>query len=128
MTTTNTATAATLDMDSLGRRCVEICEERKAEDIRLYDVSETSLLADTFLICTGKTAPHIRAIRDHLQTDLGENGIKPVRVEGTPDSHWTILDFGTLLVHILNPEKREYYLLEELWDKARILYPEDSEE
>lgn len=129
MTTTNTATAAvTLDMDALVRQCVEICEERKAEDIRLYDVSETSLLADYFLICTGKTDPHIRAIRDHLQADLRESGIKPVRVEGTPASHWTILDFGTLLVHILNPEMREYYLLEELWDKARIVYPKDSEE
>lgn len=126
--TTNTATAPPVEMDSLGRQCVEICEDRKAEDIRLYDVSETSLLADYYLICTGKTAPHIRAIRDHLQEVLRENGIKPVRVEGTPDSHWTILDCGTLLVHILNPEMREYYLLEELWDKARILYPEDSEE
>lgn len=123
----DTVTAAT-DIGTLARQCAEICEERKAEDIRLYDVSGASMLADFFLICTGKSDPHIRAIRDHLQTDLGENGVKALRVEGTPASHWTVLDFGALLVHILNPEMREYYLLEELWDKARLIYPEEREE
>ena len=112
----------------LGRRCVDICLDRQAENVRLYNVAKTSLLADCTLICTGKSEPHIRAIRERLERELRDLGVRPIHVEGAPASRWTILDFGSVLVHIFSPEMRAYYLLEELWADADILYSEEENE
>lgn len=114
--------------EELARHCVGICEDRKALDVRLYDVRDTSLLADFFLICTGRSNPQIRAICEHIRKGIKEEaGIYP-KVEGVPASHWVVMDFGPLLVHILHPDTRRYYLLEELWDTGVLVYPEGEEE
>lgn len=112
---------------SLAQQCVDICRDRNAEDVRLYCVSGTSLLAEYYLICTGKSTPHIRAIRDHLLADLRSHGTKPSRVEGDPASQWTVMDYGTVLVHIFSPEMRQYYLLEELWSQAELVSVDEIE-
>lgn len=105
---------------------IDVCEDHKAEDIRLYDVQNTSLLADYYLICTGKSDPHIRAVRDHLRGELSDLGATATRVEGVPASRWMVMDYGILLVHIFNPETRQYYLLEELWTDAKAVYPPEE--
>ncbi len=126
MTPTKKATISDLDLAKL---CVEICEDRQAEDVRLYDVSKTSLLADFYLICTGNSDPHSRAISVTIQKELHQLGLKPLRVDGLQASHWMILDYGNILIHIFQPETRAYYLIEELWPKEHVIYPEpDSDQ
>ncbi|NMA42108.1 MAG: ribosome silencing factor [Oligosphaeraceae bacterium] len=110
------------DTEALARRCVAVCEERKAADILLFDVRENSILADFYLVCSGSSMPHIRAIADNLRQALAEEGLAPRGQDGLPGSRWMVLDYNSILIHILDPEMRIFYRLEELWDDRKILY------
>ena len=112
----------TKDAESLARRCVEVCEERKAAEILLFDVRETSILADFYIVCSGTSMPHIRAISDQVRKAMLAEGLRPRGQDGVPGSRWMVLDYGSILVHILDPEMRNFYNLEELWDDRKILY------
>ena len=116
-----------LDAKELAYQCVEICEDRKAEDVQLYDVGKASILADFYLVCTASSEPHLRAISGRVSHDLGERGMKPRSVEGKPGSGWTILDYGVVIVHIMNFETRDYYRLEELWETGELVYSSNEE-
>ena len=107
------------DAQRLAERCQEICLDRQGEDVRLYDVRETSLLADYYLICSANSLPHIRAISNRLLRDLGDEGVHPRSVEGAPASHWVIMDYGLVLVHLFLPDARDYYGIEALWQADR---------
>lgn len=111
-----------VDSEALAKQCVEICEDRKAENLQLYDVRSSSMLADFYLICTGRSAPHLRAISGKLRKDLAEAGIRPRGVEGDPQSQWIVLDYGLVLVHVMDAERRAYYRMEELWQEASLVY------
>lgn len=111
-----------VETEALARRCVAVCEERKAADILLFDVREQTILADYFIVCSGTSLPHLRAISDHVRRELQTAGVKPRGTEGSPSSQWLVLDYGVILVHILMPEMRHYYCLEDLWDNRKIIY------
>lgn len=110
-----------LEGEALARRVAEICDERQAADIVLYDVTGLSLLTDYYLICTGTAEPHLRGIANQLQKQLGAEGVKPERVDGAPDSKWIVLDYGTVLVHVFHRDLRKYYELEKLFDEDRLI-------
>ena len=110
------------DIEEIARRCVMICEEKKASNILLFDVRENSILADYFLVCSGNSMAHIRALSENLRRTLISEGFKPRGHEGTPASQWIVLDFGLILIHIMTPEMRRHYCLEDLWDKRLIVY------
>ena len=115
-----------MDASELAERCTEICDGRKAEGLKLYDMRETSLLADYYLICSGKSVPHIRAISDHLAGDLAQEGVRPYTVDGTPASQWIVMDYGVVLVHIFHPELRAFYNIEALWGEVRVAAAEEQ--
>ena len=108
--------------EALARRCVEVCEERKASDILLFDVRENSILADFYLVCSGGSMPHIRAIAENLRLAMGAEGLSARGQDGLPGSRWMVLDYSSIMIHILDPEMRVFYRLEELWDERKILY------
>jgi len=108
-------------IEEIAMRCVKICEEKKAADIVLFDKSKDSILADYFLVCCGTSLQHIRALADNLRRTLIEQGIRPRGQEGG-SSQWLVLDYGIILVHIMTPEMRRRYCLEELWDRNLIVY------
>ena len=110
------------DIEEIARRCVAICEEKKASNILLFDVRENSILADYFLVCSGNSMAHIRALSENLRRTLVSEGFKSRGREGTPASQWIVLDFGIILIHIMTPEMRRHYCLEDLWDKRLIVY------
>jgi ribosome-associated protein len=116
-------TESTLNQNSeaLARRCVDICVGRKAEDVMLFDVRESSILADYYLICTGTSAPHINAICGHLRQDLAKDGVLPRAREGDPASHWVVMDYGSVLVHVLDPDRRRFYRIEDLWESGHLV-------
>lgn len=115
------------ETEQLARTCVAICEDRKATDVVLFDVRGSSTLADFYIVCSASSEPHLRAICDALHRDLKHSG-KPPRIEGSPNSQWIIADCGPVLVHVLDPERRDYYRLEELWDDADLVYRSPEEE
>jgi len=117
----------TIESEVLAARCAEICEDRKAENIVMFDVRKTSVLADFCIICSAASDPHIRAITGRLHHDLAQEGIYP-RVEGESASRWVVLDYGPVLVHIMDPERREFYRLEELCDPEQVAYPSSEQD
>ncbi len=102
----------------LAQFCAQVCEETKAQDIQVFDVSEKSSVVFFYVVCTGTSMPHIRAIADHVRRAMAEKGARPRGQDGDVESKWVVLDYGVLIVHVLEPEMRAHYALEELWDKA----------
>lgn len=95
-------------------------DQEKAQDIRIMDVREVTMLADYFIVCTGTSSVHINAVTEGVQERLAENGLKAMR-EGIPGSSWTVLDYGDVIVHIFSEELREFYTLESLWSDAKTV-------
>ena len=113
-----TSDVAPLD---LARRAVELAEDKKAADIVLLDLGELTTVADAFVICSGGSERQIRAIADGVLEGLREEGVRPIGREGTPESHWVLLDFGSVIVHVFTPPERDYYQLERHWAGARTV-------
>jgi ribosome-associated protein len=111
-----------VEVDPMAKRCLEICEESKAADILMYDVRDNTILADYFIVCSGTSMPHIRAIADHIRKAMLQDGIRQRGSDGVPGNQWLVLDYGIMLIHIMAPELRHYYCLEDLWDKRKIIY------
>ena len=96
----------------------------KADDLVLIDVSELTLLADYFLILTGMSDRHVRALAERLADDGRERGRKPLSREGERLGRWILLDYGDVVVHIFDPQTREFYNIAQLWaDAPRVEVP-----
>jgi ribosome-associated protein len=93
---------------------------KQALDIKVLDLREVTSFADFFLICTGRNKPQVQAIWDEIALQMkNEAGERPHSVEGFENAEWILGDYGDLLVHIFDPEKRDYYGLERLWRHAQ---------
>ena len=87
----------------------------------MLDMHNITLLADYYILCDGSSKRQIDAISDELVETLRKDGTQLAIVEGTAESGWVLIDFGSVIVHIFSPEKRAYYHLEELWKEAPIV-------
>jgi ribosome-associated protein len=103
---------------ALALRAAEILEDKKGEDLLLIDVSDVSSLSDYVVLVSGSSPPHLKAMWNDLQHTLKQEGVHAFRKSGMPESGWMVLDYVDLIIHILSPEAREYYALEELWPEA----------
>jgi ribosome-associated protein len=101
--------------------------DKRATDIVAIDVAKLLVVTDYFVICTGNTDIQVKAIADEVEDRLREEGgIKPIGREGLPEAKWVLLDFGDLVIHIFQPEERDFYRLEKLWgDAERLELPLD---
>jgi ribosome-associated protein len=105
----------------LARDLVDGIADRKGSEIVMLDVRPVSILADYFIICTGATERQIKAIVDEVLERADQVGMKPFHIEGTPDSGWVIVDYGSIIAHIFMPAQRDYYQLERLWADASLV-------
>ncbi|MDP2350044.1 MAG: ribosome silencing factor [Chloroflexota bacterium] len=105
----------------LARRIVELAEDKKAADIVLLELGELTTIADAFVICSGGSERQIAAIADGIAEVLRDEGTKPIGREGTAESHWVLLDYGSVIVHVFTPPERDYYGLETHWSGARTV-------
>lgn len=113
-----------MDSKKLALECRELADNRKAEDIVVLDVAEISSIADYFVIASGTSEPHLRAISDEITEKLREeHGIRPRAVDGTLQAGWLVLDYFDVIVHIMRNEVRSHYDLEGLWGDAPAVRP-----
>lgn len=105
----------------LARRIVELAEDKKAADIVLLDLAGLTTLADAFVICSGGSERQIAAIADGIIEGLRGEKVRPIGREGTPGSHWVLVDFGSVIVHVFTPPERDYYQLERHWSAAKVI-------
>jgi len=99
--------------------CRDLAENRKAEDIAVLDVRELSSVTDYYVIVTGTSEPHLRAISDEIIERLRDaHGVRPRAVDGTLQTAWLVLDFFDVIVHLMRADVRQHYDLEGLWGDA----------
>ncbi len=102
----------------------EACEDKKGEDIVILDIRKLSSISDYFVIVSGTSDRHVRAIAENVIDKMAEKKIKCTHVEGLAESLWALLDFGDVIVHAFHPETRRFYNLERLWgDAAEVKEP-----
>ena len=115
------APARDLSALDLARAVVELAEDKKAADIVLLDLTGLTTVADHFVICSGGSERQLAAIADGIVEGLRERGVRPIGREGAPASHWVLLDFGSVIVHIFTPPERDFYQLERHWSEAKTI-------
>ena len=96
-------------------------EDKKAVDVRAYDVRGISGFADAFVVATGTAAPHLKALVAGTQQAMKDAGVNSYRTSGDPASGWIVVDYVDVVVHVFSPEARAYYALENLWTAANQL-------
>lgn len=94
---------------------INALEDKKAEDIKVIDISEVSVIADYFIIAGGSNRSQIQALCDHVDENLGRAGYHLKQKEGYDSANWVLLDFGDIIVHIFDKENRLLYDLERIW-------------
>ena len=99
----------------------KVLDSKKAKDIEVLDVGELTTLADYFIIATGGSDRQVQALCDHVEDELGKQGIFPVNKEGYRAGEWILLGFDEAIVHIFQSEIREFYGLERIWKDAELI-------
>lgn len=98
---------------------VQALEDKKAVDVKTYDVRVVSGLCDAFVVATGTAAPHLKGLVAGVQQAMRTAGESSFRLSGDPESGWIVVDYVDVVVHVFSPEARAYYALERLWDGAK---------
>jgi len=97
--------------------------DRKAEEIAIFDMRGVSTVSDWFLICSANGPVHGRALAQGIVSDLRDRRQAPVYHEGVEDGRWALIDYVDVVAHVMIPELREYYQIEELWHQGRRCGP-----
>lgn len=108
-----------MDSKKLALLCRKLADDKKAEDVVLLDVSKISSITDYFVIASGSSEPHLRAISESITRTLNEDhDIRPRAEDGSLQTGWIVIDFFDVIVHVMRKEVRERYDLESLWGDA----------
>lgn len=99
----------------LAKKAAKILDDKKGNHINLVRIEEISSLADFFVIASGNSNTHVRALADEVEEQLKKEGIAPARVEGYRSDSWVLLDYSSVVVHVFIPDAREFYDLDRLW-------------
>jgi ribosome-associated protein len=113
-----------MDSRKLALLCREFADNKKAEEIAILDVRALSSITDYFVIASGTSEPHLRAIVDEIEERLREeHQIKPKAIDGTLQTAWVVLDYFDVIVHVMRRDVRQRYDLETLWGDAPRVKP-----
>lgn len=105
---------------TLAKKIANLSLDKKAENVVVLDISKIASFCDFFVIMTGKVATHVETLVEYITEKIEEHyGIKPVNIEGLENKKWVILDYAHVIVHIMTPETREFYMLERIWHKGK---------
>lgn len=104
---------------------IKALEDKKAEDIRIIDISEVSVLADYFIIASGTNCSQIQALVDNTEDILGRAGYEKRQIEGYDAANWILMDFGDVIVHVFDKENRLFYDLERIWRDGKLVESRD---
>lgn len=100
---------------------VQALDSKKGQDILLLDTQGLTVLSDYFVLCTGNSAPQLKALADAAEKSMKERDILPHHVEGHRGGTWILQDYGDVVLHLFSPEAREFYDLDRLWQDAKTV-------
>ncbi len=101
--------------NEIAKAAIAALEDKKAEDIRIIDISHISTIADYFIIADGSNKSQIQAMADHVTETLGRQGCQMKQIEGYRNANWILMDFQDVIIHIFDRENRLFYDLERIW-------------
>ncbi len=116
-----------MESEAKARYAAGLAEDKKASNLRILDVQGLCNYADYFVVCSGQSSLQLRAIAEGVESGLKKQEVAPLSVEGKARANWIVLDYGDVVVHIMNEEARSYYALETLWGDARAIPAEADE-
>ena len=93
----------------------EILDNKKGNDVKVVAVGDKTIIADYFVLATGNTSTHVRALADEVEFKIGECGVESIRHEGGQGNSWRVLDYASVIVHVFDREAREFYKLDKLY-------------
>ena len=102
------------------------CYDLKAEDLVILEVTGITTIADYFVICSGTSQAHLRAVATEVMKRLKEHRTRPLGQEGFRDTSWILLDFGDVVVHVFSSGSRQFYSLETLWGDAKRIPAQEA--
>ena len=102
--------------------------EKKALDVKIFDVKKITTMTDYFIICSSESEPQTKAITVNIEKKMKKIGIKPISIEGQNKLEWVLMDYVTFIVHIFRTDKRIFYDLDRLWADAKITSIQDINE
>lgn len=110
---------------NLNDKVTLICKaaaDKKANNIAVIDISQMSVIADKFVICSAQSGAQVRAICDNIEEHLKKQDVQIYRLDGYDEARWIVLDLSDVLVHIFKDEDRIFYNLEKLWNNGENTY------
>ena len=105
----------------LAIQAAEAALKKKALDVIILDLSGLTFIADFFVICSGESTTQVKAVAEFIEQEFANKRLKPLGVEGAVYSHWILLDYGDVIIHVFEKETRAYYNLEKLWMDAKTI-------
>lgn len=112
----------------LANTASQLCLDKRAYDVIVMDMRGLTSITDCFVLCSADSDVQVKAISEHIRDELLKEKIKPWHVEGYDSLRWVLLDFVDVVVHIFQPETREFFGLERLWGDAKIIEIEAANE
>lgn len=104
-----------MEIDKLKNKVIELLDDMKAEDVQVFNVREMTSVTDFMLVASGTSNRHVRSIAGHVEEELRASGVRPLGSEGADHGEWVLLDYGDVVLHVMQPRAREFYQLEKLW-------------
>ena len=114
-----------MNSSEIAKLAITALEDKKAEDIKVIDISEISVIADYFIIANGTNRSQIQTLSDHVEEILGKEGVQLKQVEGYDNANWILLDFRDVIIHIFDKENRLFYDLERIWRDGKLIESTD---
>jgi ribosome-associated protein len=109
-----------LDSKILVDKIIDAMQAKKARDITKIDIQNITVIADYFVICSGTSNTHIKAIADEIDFELNKIGIETYHKEGYDTARWILLDYADVVIHVFHEEDRAFYNLERLWSDGKM--------
>jgi len=110
------------------KEVAELMLEKKATNIKIFDVKKITTMTDYFIICSSDSEPQTKAISINIEKKMKKKGIKPISIEGQNKLEWVLMDYITFIIHIFRDDKRKFYDLDRLWADAKITCIQDENE
>jgi len=105
-----------INSQQMAEELVKALEEKQAKDIRMFDVRGKSSVTDFYVVASGNSAPHLKALLSEADSHMKDLKVKRFRSSGESESGWMVIDFIDVVLHVFSPEARLYYAIEKLWD------------
>ena len=107
-----------MNSQELAKKIVKILDSKKGMDITGIDIPDLTTIGDYFILVTGTSSPHVKALAEEVEDTLAREGLEPRRIEGAQSAAWILIDYQDVILHIFTKETRDFYDMERLWSDA----------